>query len=195
MDEETRKTYEAMSAEQLMDAIGEAYQAKELGLMKELLKMHGAKEREEEKVAKEALQAKLQETVQIVAKAINKVVDGLIEDGTLDGADGVWYSQDFGEKKEKGINPACRVTKGRKSTGGGGGGGSSSYVANPAKSADLLAQVGDNVYIKEDTTATIDKVETTLPAGMTFNEAWALSTNGGWRNRVRMALLKEAGIV
>ena len=89
-----------------------------------------------------------------------------------------------------------RLTKGaKKSAGAGEGGGNRSYVANPTRSVDLLAKVGGNIYIKAATTATIDKSEVSLPAGMTFKQAYDFSTNGGWRNRVRMALLKEAGLI
>ena len=102
---------------------------------------------------------------------------------------------DFGAIREKGINPSCRLVKGKRSESGGGGSGKSSYISNPAKSADLLAQVGNNVMFAEDTACTIDKVEHIMPAGTTFKEAYDFSTNGGWRNRVRMALLKEAGII
>ncbi len=75
---------------------------------------------------------------------------------------------------------------------GSGGGG---YISRPEKTHDLLNQVGNNVMFEVDTEVTIDKVRQTMKAGMTFKEAWDYSNNGGWRNRVRMAILKEAGLV
>ena len=62
-------------------------------------------------------------------------------------------------------------------------------------SKELLDKVGENVMFAEDTTRTIQKEEHIMPAGMTFKQAYDYSTNGGWRNSVRMALLKEAGLI
>ena len=56
-------------------------------------------------------------------------------------------------------------------------------------------KVADMTYITADTKATIDKKEVTLPAGMTYQAAYDYSTNGGWRNRVRMAIAKAAKLV
>jgi hypothetical protein len=195
MVDETTVNYEAMTADELMEAIGQAYASKDLSLMKTLLKLHNEKEKAEEKAKKDALLAELVKTTQTVTDRINKVIDKMVEEGLLDGAEGVWYARDFGEKEEKGINPACRLVKTKRTSSGGGSSGKSSYTANPAKSADLLNQVGDEVYFAEDTTVTIDKKEIVMPAGMTYKEAYDFSTNGGWRNRVRMALLKKAGVI
>lgn len=190
--------YSIMSMEQLLEAIGEAYKAKppQLKLMAQLSKLYTKKEGEAEKAKKDALLAELVAVTQETLASLTKTVDDMVEAGKLEGAEGIWFAYDFGAIREKGINPSCRLMKaGRKASGTGESSGKSSYVANPAKSADLLAQVGDNVYFAEDTAVTIDKVAQTMPAGMTFKEAYDFSTNGGWRNRVRMALLKEAGII
>ena len=120
-----------------------------------------------------------------LTNAINK----LASDKALDVADGVWFARDFGE----GELTSCKLMKAAakaKSTGATNG----SYVSRPEKSADLLAQVGEHVMFAEATEVTIDKVNHTMPAGTTLNEAYKYSTNGGWRNRIRMALLKEAGL-
>ena len=188
--------YSTMSMDALLDAIGQAYASKDMKLMGQLSKLYTKKEAEAEKSKKEALLAELIQVTQDTAKALTQAVDDMVEAGKLEGAEGIWFAYDFGAIREKGINPSCRLVKGQRSTGeGGGGSGKSSYVANPAKSADLLAQVGENVMFAEDTSVTIDKVEQTMAAGTTFKGAYDFSTNGGWRNRVRMALLKEAGII
>lgn len=193
--------YSTMSTSQLLEAIGDAYAAKDMKLMGQLSKLYTKKEGEEEKAKKDALLQELVKTTQETLADFTKLADKLVESGKLDGAEGIWFALDFGAIREKGINPSCRLVKAtRKTTGGGGGGGGggsgkSSYVSNPAKSEDLLAQVGDNGYLNEDTVVTIDKVEHTLPAGTTYREAYEFSKNGGWRNRVRMALLKEAGVI
>ena len=188
--------YSIMSMEQLLEAIGGAYTAKDMKLMATLSKLYTKKESEAEKAKKDALLAELIAVTAETLASMTKTVDDMVEAGRLEGAEGIWFAYDFGAIREKGINPSCRLIKtSRKSGGGGESSGKSSYVANPAKSADLLAQVGENVMFEADTTVTIDKVEKTMPAGTTFKEAYDYSTNGGWRNRVRMALLKEAGII
>ncbi len=187
--------YGKMSTDQLLVEMGKAYESKDMKLMGQIAKVHTATEKVEDKVKKDALQSKLQEIVGETLKEITSLVDKLVDAGKLDGAEGVWFAYDMGEKREKGINPACRLTKTSRRASTGTSGTSGSYVANPAKSSELLEQVGDNVMFEEDTLVKIDKVEQTMKAGTTFNDAYKHSTNGGWRNRVRMALLKEAGLV
>ena len=180
----TEVDYSTMSMEQLLDAIGQAYASKDMKLMGQLSKLYTKKEAEAEKAKKEALLAELIAVTQETAKEFTALADKLVEAGKLEGAEGIWFAYDFGAIREKGINPSCRLVKGKRSESGGGGSGKSSYIANPAKSADLLAQVGNNVMFAEDTACTIDKVEHIMPAGTTFKEAYDFSTNGGWRNRV-----------
>jgi len=192
--------YSKLTMEELLEAIGKAYSAKppQMKLMGQLSKLYTKKEAEAEKAKKDALLAELIAVTQEALSELTATVDVMVEEGKLDGAEGVWFAYDFGAIKEKGINPSCKLIKGSKRAAGEGGGGSagkSSYVANPAKSADLLAQVGSHVMFEEDTEVTIDKVTQSMPAGCTFKEAYDYSTNGGWRNRCRMALLKEAGII
>ena len=189
--------YSKLSKDQLLEAIGKAYASKNMKLMGQLSKLYTKVEADEEKAKKEALQSELVKVTADTLAKLTTYADSLVESGELDGAEGIWFALDFGTIREKGINPSCRLMKGSRkaSAGGGASAGKSSYVANPAKSADLLAQVGGNVYFAETTTVTIDKVEQVMDAGMTFKQAYDFSTNGGWRNRVRMALLKEAGVI
>jgi hypothetical protein len=188
--------YSTFTAEQLLAAIGVAFGAKDMKLMGALSKLYTKKEAEVEKAKKEALVAELVQKVGSALARFTALADEMFESGEYDGAEGIWFAFDAGAIREQGINPSLKLTKtGKKASSTGESSGKSSYVANPAKSADLLAQVGSNVYFAEDTTVTIDKVETVMPAGMTFKQAYDYSTNGGWRNRVRMALLKEAGII
>jgi len=142
-----------------------------------------------EQARKEAQLKALADITLKVKGKIDKLVNTMVEAKELDLADGVWYSYDFGT-----TDTACRLMKGsvKKSAGGNGGG---SYIANPAKSSDLLAKVGSDIMFTDDTTVTIDKVSYTMTAGTTYQQAYDFSNNGGWRNRVRMALLKAAGLV
>jgi len=187
--------YESMTYDQLLEQVGKAYEARDMKLMGQLSRLATKAEQAVEKAKRDALQAELANTTIAVSKRLNAVVTEMVDEGLLDGADGVWFARDFGETEEKGLS--CRITKTARKTavGESTSSGKSSYVANPAKSADLLAQVGSHIIFAEDTERTIDKQPHTMPAGMTFKEAYEYSTNGGWRNSIRMALLKEAGII
>ena len=187
--------YAAMTKDQLFEELGKAYEAKDYKLMGKLSTLVAKAEAAEAKDAKEKLSAELVNLTKEVKTSMTAAVKKMVDAGKLEGAEGVWFSWDFGAKEEVGINPACRLVKSGRKASTGEGGGSGSYIANPAKSANLLAQVGGNVMFKEDTTVTIDKQQQVMVAGTTFKEAYDYSTNGGWRNRVRMALLKEAGVI
>jgi len=186
--------YSTMTYDQLLEEVGKAYQAKDMKLMGTLSRLATKAEADAAKAAKEQLQAALVETVTAVRKTLKKTVQDMVDKKELDGAEGVWFVWDFGQIEELGVNPACRLTKtGRKTAVDGGGSGTSSYTAHPAKSSELLDEIGGEVYFEDDTTVTIDKQEVTMAAGTTFKQAYDFSTNGGWRNRVRMAMLKKAG--
>ena len=184
--------YSKMTANQLMEVIGKSYEAKDFPLMKKLLTLHGTAEKAEEKSKKDALLAELVQTTLDVKARVTACIDQMLEEGILDGAEGVWYVRDFGEKEEVGINPACRLVKtGKKASSGGTG--ASSYKAGLPPSEYMLKEVGEEVYFEDDTTVTIDKTEQVLEAGTTYRQAYAYSTNGGWRNRVRQALGRKTG--
>ena len=205
--------YATMSEEQLREAMKAAFVEDNWALVKKLSGYLTDKVKAAEKAARDTLVAELVERTKGVKSLLTRIVDlhtagekptnekiqaiakelRSLTGEELDGAEGVWFAYDFQEKLETGINPACRLVRTGRKTSTGATTVKSSYVSNPAKSTDLINEVGDHVYIVEASTATIDKQTVNLPAGMTFKEAFALSTNGGWRNRVRMALLKEAG--
>jgi len=142
------------------------------------------------KAKREALQAAIAGLTEKVKGVIDKAVAKMVETGELDGADGVWYSRDFGDESS-----GCRLLKSAPKPAGEKSGNGGSYVSNPTKSDDLLKTEGDKEFLTPGSKATIDKTETTFPDGLTFAEAWKYSTNGGWRNRVRQGLLKSAGLI
>lgn len=189
--------YSTMSLDDLQLAIGKAWEARDMKLMGQLSKLYTKKEAEAEKARKDALVKELVQTTLTVSHRISALVDEIVEDGLLDGAEGVWYARDFGEIIQPGINPSCRLLKYQSHKAGDKGvsSGKSSYKAGLPSSEDMLKQVGDEVYLAVDTKVTIDKEEKVLPAGTTYREAYEFSTNGGWRNRVRMALGKKAGLI
>jgi len=196
--------YSAMTDDQRNEALDAAYTAKNLPLMKVIVAA-GIKA---EDAAKKALRTELQTRLAETTIRVKGLIDALIAllssgsptngdtiksvtsqlrgiNGTeLDGADGVWYVKDFGTTES-----GCRLMK-RAASGEGKASGSrkSGYVAGLPSTADMLKLVGEMVYVDKDTQVTIDKVIHTLPAGMTYAEAHMLSTNGGWRNTIRMAL-------
>ena len=67
------------------------------------------------------------------------------------------------------------------------------YISVLPSSVDMLREVGGEVYVVEDTKVIIDKVEHVLSAGMTYQQAFDFSSNGEWRNKIRMALGKKTG--
>lgn len=182
--------YSKMSTAQILVEMDKAFKAKDMKLVGQLSRLHVKAEDAAEKVAKEALNAELAKVTASILAEFTKVADKLRDSGKLDGADGIWFAWDFGEAQ-----PTLKLTKAaaRKITGTGGG--KSSYVASPYKSEVLLGQVGDHIMFPEATSVTIDKVEHTIPAGTTLKAAFNYSKNGGWRNRVVMALRREAGVI
>lgn len=141
--------------------------------------------------------AVINETTGKIRTAIDRIVDKAIEQGHMEVCDGVWYSRDFGETES-----TCRLVRSVKTTRQPGtGGGSGSYVAVGIPTKELLARevdgkmVADLVMFENDTEVVIDKVKQTVPAGMTYNAAYQFSSNGGWRNRVVMAIRKKAGVI
>ena len=139
---------------------------------------------------KEALQAALADITSKVKATIDRAVSKMYDAGELDGADGIWYSKDFGDEAS-----GCRLTKTAPKVKGEASTANGSYVSRPEKSSDLLKTEGDKPFLPAGAKATIDKVEHTFESGLTLQEAFDYNTNGGWRNRVRMALLKSAGLV
>ena len=191
--EQTAVDYSAMTPTELLELIGAAFKAKDMKQMGQLSKLYTKAEAAVEKTKKDKLVEVLIETTSAALGMLSSIVDTMVEKGELDGAEGIWFAYDFGSIREQGINPSCKLIKTTRKVGGGTSTGASSYIANPAKSADLLLKVGDHVMFAEDTNVTIDKQDQIMQTGVTFQQAYDHSTNGGWRNRVRMALLKEAG--
>ena len=146
------------------------------------------------KAEREKLQAAIAGLTEKVKGVIDKAVARMIEAGELDGADGVWYSKDFGDESS-----GCRLLKSAPKVAGEKSGNGGSYVSHPAKSDELRKSEGAKPFTSPDgtpvTKATIGKVEHTFPEGLTLEEAWKYSNDGGWRNRVRQALLKSAGLI
>lgn len=131
-------------------------------------KLRIAQEQAEQK-AKEAVLAGITDKVKtIIAKALKPMVDA----GELDQADGIWYSNDFGEKLV-----TCRLVKSapRKAGGGGGGGGKRFAVSTN----DLLAKFGEQEH----------------KDGISLAQAYESNTDGNFRYAIRQKLLKLGGYI
>ena len=188
MTEETKAT-EPLTEEQIKAQMTEAVASGDWGTVKKLAAELDKLAKAEAARAKAELQSKLEQLSTKVKEIIGKALTKLIDSGELDGADGIWYARDF----NAGDLVEVRLLKKKASTGEGGSAGKSSYIVDPRKSADMLNVIGEQVMFAEDTVVTIDKQEHTMPAGTTLKQAYDYSTNGGWRNRVRMAILKAMG--
>jgi len=135
----------------------------------EIAKFQKTKEQAEQ-AAKEAALAAVTDKVK---KAIQAALKPLVDAKELDEADGVWFTQDFGERLV-----TCRLTKTaakKASTGGGGVGKKFDVNTN-----DLLAKFGDRPY-KE--------------SGMTIQAAWESNTDKNFRYAIRQTLLKLNGTI
>lgn len=137
----------------------------------ELVKFQKAKEQAE----LEARQKVLAEKTELVKSTIQKALAKLVESGELDEADGIWYSNDFGEKLV-----TCRLMKtaAKTRTGGGGGGGGGGKKFSVSTS-ELLEKFGSDEY----------------KDGMSYQQAWESNTDKNWRYAIRESLLKKAGVV
>jgi len=124
--------------------------------------------------AKQKFLATLTEEVKAV---IDKALRPLVDAGKLDKADGIWYTQDFGEKLV-----ACRLMKSqpkaRTSTGGGGGG----------KKFDVATTPGSDLFEKF-------KAEAYKESGMTVQQAWDSDADKNKRYAIRQWLLKRGGVI
>jgi len=149
-------------------------------------------QRERERAQEEARRAKLAKTTATIKAAIDAVVQAAKDAGDLDDADGVWYVDEFGGESSCRLVKRAAVTRQPRSTNGTSSG---SYVSVDVSSKTLLDEVGSEVYVPAGTTRKIAGVEHTFDKDLTFAEAWELSSNGGWRNSVRMAMLKKTGRV
>jgi len=94
-----------------------------------------------------------------------------IQGTELDQADGIWYTNDFGEKLA-----TCRLMKATKAAGKTGGGGAGKKFS--VSTTELLEKFGSEPY-KE---------------GLTFQAAWDSNADKNWRYGIREALLKKSGV-
>lgn len=137
----------------------------------------------EEKAEKDAKQLALagitEDIKKTLDKAIGKFID-VLDPATLEAMDGVWYSQDFGEKLT-----TCRIVKGAvRKSGGGGGGKKFSITTN-----ELLGKHG-GVAVPEGI-----RPKFTDYIGRTWKETYDADTGGNFRYQVREELLKLEGLL
>ncbi len=181
MVEETieKQAQPEQSQEQLMAQLQEALKSGDFKLVAKVSGQLVKFQKEREQAELESKQAALMEVTQKVRASIEKLLDGMIDKGLLDLADGVWMNWDFGAQREVGVNPAVRLVKvasTRKPRTGGGGGGAAKYP----RTEDLMPKYSSQMY---------------KDSGMTFQQAWESNTDKNWRYGIREAILKGEGLI
>lgn len=161
-----------LTEDQLMEQLEVALKSKDFKAVaaasRKLDQAVKAKEKAELEVKRAALDAMTDE----VKSAISKALKPLVDSGKLDAADGIWYSNDFGEAA-----PTVRLMKSqpRAARAGGGGGGKKFDVSTD----DMLSRHGQEEY----------------KDGLNFQQAYESSTDKNWRYAIRQKLLKLEGVI
>jgi hypothetical protein len=142
-----------------------------------------------EQAAKEAALAALADKVKSI---INKAVTKIVDSGEIDDADGIWFAWDFGEAAEA-TGATCKLFKKAAKTSTGTGGGGKKFSTS---TDTLMEQFGDETIPEDKKPVLSYKVngEVKTASGMSYKEAYKLSTDGNFRYKIREHLLKLAGI-
>lgn len=168
----TTTTEEPKTQAQLMEEMNKAVASGDYKAVakvaSELVKFQKAAEQAELEAKTKALEAISQEVKTAIEKAVQKLVDS----GKLDQADGIWYTNDFGEKLTT-IRLMKSAPKAKTSTGTGGGAGKKFSVTT----AELLEKFGADEY----------------KDGQSYQTAWDSNTDKNWRYAIRESLLKKSG--
>jgi len=166
-DEQADPKDESALMEEMNQAVASGDYKAVAKVAQELVRFQKAKEATELLEKQKILAGKTQVVMDIIKKALAKLVDS----GELDQADGIWYTNDFGEKLV-----TCRLMKtATRKSGGGGGGGKKFSVST----SELLEKFGNEEY----------------KDGQSFQAAWESNTDKNWRYAIRESLLKKAGVV
>ena len=194
--ESEHKPIDQLTKEEVLARMKAAFKEGDMVAVGILAKAHVRLQHEEEKTARDAVLKVLAKLELEVKDRFDTLSAELVDSKILDGVDGIWYAWDFGDKLT-----SIRLMKKAGTANVSTGAAKSSYIPVNISTKELLAReidgvkIADTVYITEETKATIDKVEYVLHAGMTYERAYAFSSNGGWRNRVVMAIRRKAGVV
>lgn len=135
----------------------------------EIVKLQKGKESAENEAKVKELAGKTEKVKSVIDKAVQKMIDS----GELDKADGIWYTNDFGEKLT-----ACRLMKSQTKVRASGGGGGKKFDVNTVEL--LNTKYAEQPY--KDT-------------GMNFKQAWDSNTDKNWRFGIRKAILKGEGLI
>ena len=134
-----------------------------------------------ERAEREAKEAEVIQLCEFVKDVIDEALKDFIADGTLDKADGVWYSYNFGDKASS-IRLLAKQTV-SKSTGGGG----SATKKFAITTESMVAKYGSEPY-------TVNFKDGTSYNG-TVAEYYEQYKDGNARYQLRMKLLKKEGLV
>lgn len=128
----------------------------------------------------DALQAVMAETTEKVRGIIDKVVAKMKDSGDLEGADGVWYANDFSGTDVSGVK-LLKIAPRKTGTGTRG----DTTRKFSVKTEELLAQFGSETIPADGKLSAF--------TGQTYQQAYDFSTEGNHRYQVRTALLKLGG--
>ncbi len=160
-----------MTEAELMAEMTKALQSKDFKLVSkvsaELVKFQKEKEAIELAAKQKVLEGKTEKVKTAITNALKKMVDS----GELDDADGIWYTNDFGEKLV-----AVRLLKTQAKARTGGGGGGKKFAVS---TDELLEKFGAEDY----------------KDGMSFKTAYDSNTDKNFRYGIREALLKKGGYI
>ena len=161
-----------LTIEQLMAQMQDAISANDFKAVSQISRKIDTRNRAIEKSALDEKRAMAEQVGQSVVSAIMEVVQPLVDDGTLDNFDGIWFTNDFGEQQ-----PTIRLVKTATKTRSSGNGGTGKKF--DVSTEDMLSRHGDEVY----------------KDGATFNSAYQSNTDKNWRYAIRTKLLKLEGII
>lgn len=163
---------EVLSEEQLQAKLVEAAKTGDVKAAVNLAGQLGKLQKANAQAEQDAKLKALETVTDKVKTTIQRALKPLVDNKELDLADGIWYTQDFGEKLI-----TCKLmksaTKARKSSNGGKG------KVFDITTTELLDKYGDEEY-KE---------------GQTFNQAHESITEKNARFRIREKLLKRHGLI
>lgn len=161
-----------LTVEQLMAQMQTAISNNDFKAVSQISRKIDSRNRAIEKAELDAKRAAAEEVGGLVQNAIMSVLNPIVDDGTLDAFDGVWFALDFGDKQ---ATIRLMKTAAKQRSGGNGGTGKKFDISTE----DMLSRHGEEVY----------------KDGMTYRAAYDSNVDKNWRYAIRTKLLKLENII
>lgn len=161
-----------LTIEQLMAQMQTAITNNDFKAVSTISRKIDTRNRAIEKTALDEKRAKADEVGKMVLAEYMTIRTPLYNSGELDGFDGIWIADDFGEQA-----PTVRLMKTATKTRSGGNGGTGKKF--DISTEDMLVKHGQEVY----------------KDGMTYQVAYESNTDKNWRYAIRTKLLKLENII